>query len=72
VGGGVTVLDAGGGARTRSAREEIKRAGDPASCEASTKSDDEPPEGCGALLRLEVVPIGAARQAQPACPPGSQ
>lgn len=40
--------------------EVITTDGDPAACEAATSGDRAPPEGCGALIRLEFAPIGAA------------
>jgi hypothetical protein len=65
-GGGVDLKVVGGGARTASKREELKSGGNVASCEAASRKDTEPPEGCGALLRIELIPMpsrGAARVA---------
>lgn len=72
VSGGLTVLDAGGGGKTRSRREELKKGGDPDHCSIASRNDTEPPEGCSALLRLEVVPIGKVRLPDPVCPTGSR
>ncbi len=52
------------GGTSRSSNETLRRAGNRASCEAATRSDSQPPEGCGALLRLELEPVR--------CPPGAQ
>ncbi len=70
-GGGVTVLGAGGGAKTGSLRETLTRDGLAQACERAKLTDADPPDGCGALLRLEVMPLGASAPAAPACPKGS-
>ncbi len=59
VGGGVsTVVPAvGGGAKSSAVRETIQHDGDEASCTRSTITDKAPPEGCGALLQIEVMPL---------------
>jgi len=59
VGGGVsTVVPAvGGGAKSSAARETIQHDGDEASCTRATIADKAPPEGCGALLQIEVMPL---------------
>src|SRR5262249_585389 len=56
VGGGVAVGPAGAGARSKLDRETLTRAGDIAACGKSSAADRTPPDGCGALIRLEVVP----------------
>ena len=38
-------------------------------CDAAKTSDAKPPEACGAILRLEVVPLGQAKQEVPAGAP---
>ncbi|MCL2824709.1 MAG: hypothetical protein FWD57_12020 [Polyangiaceae bacterium] len=45
-----------GGGRTRS-KEVINSDGDPASCARSTVDDDEPPEKCGAPIRVALTEI---------------
>jgi hypothetical protein len=66
-----TGLGVGAGARTSSSREELKSGGNVASCDLATRKDSEPPDGCGALLRIEIVPLPEERRtANPACPPG--
>ncbi len=49
---------AGAGAGTAAGAQAISQDGDEAKCEAATGSDTEPPFGCGALLRVELVPVG--------------
>jgi hypothetical protein len=39
-------------------REELGSDGDVAACEAASSQDVQPPPGCGALIRIEVVPLG--------------
>ncbi len=82
VGGGAKVGVGGvalgsGGARSVAARELLQKDGDEQSCVQATAADKMPPEGCGALLQLEVAPLGraAAKTAivappVPACGPG--
>ena len=60
VGGGLTVGGAGGGARSRAAVETISRDGDAAACASAGPEDKAPPAQCGALIRVEVVPLVAA------------
>jgi hypothetical protein len=43
-------------------REVINTDGDQARCDAATSTDSAPPEGCGGLLRLELVPLSAATE----------
>lgn len=57
VGAGVKVQNVGVGASSSSQQELLKSDGDANSCEGSNSSDEVAPEGCGALLRVEVVPI---------------
>lgn len=66
VGGGASVLGVGQGASSSAVRELLQRDGDDAACARSTSSDKEPPDGCGGLIRLEVVPLGASRRARAA------
>ncbi len=69
---GGEIAGAGAGAKQSRAREVLNRDGEDASCGAASGEDKKPPFGCGALLRLEVVPVGQARQAEPTCPGGTQ
>lgn len=62
VGGGAGVGIAGinavgGGAKSLASKETLQKDGDEASCGRSSASDKSPPEGCGALLQIEVFPI---------------
>ena len=56
--GAATVIPAvGGGAKSSATRETIQHDGDEASCTRATITDKAPPEGCGALLQIEVMPL---------------
>lgn len=61
---GVEAMGAAAGGRTRSQRETLNQDGEDAACEKATSKDQGPPEGCGALLRVEVVPLDAPRSAE--------
>ena len=61
---------AGAGARSSARQEVLNSDGDAAACEAAREADGRPPEGCGALLRVEVAAIAAERR-PPECPSGS-
>ena len=63
VGAAATGFGVGGGGRSTANRELLQRDGDEASCAHSTASDKLPPEGCGAALQLEVIPIAIAKRA---------
>jgi TPR repeat protein len=58
VGGGVKGLGMGAGASSKSSRETINADGDKEACEKATSGDAKPPEGCGAVLRVELTPLG--------------
>lgn len=70
-GAGVPAVSAGG--KTTSKNELIARDGDEQACSASTQSDVSPPFGCGAILRLDVVPVSgqATSTASTDCPQGA-
>ncbi len=57
IGGGVKAGNVGVGASSSSEQELLKSDGDSAACSVASSSDEVAPEGCGALLRVEVVPI---------------
>lgn len=57
VGGGVKVGNAGVGASSSTDQEVLKSDGNSAACAMASSEDLAAPEGCGALLRVEVVPI---------------
>lgn len=63
--GGAAVGNAGAGGSMRSSKELLDSDGKMKTCDAATTSDAKPPEGCGAILRLEVVPLGQVKRAQP-------
>jgi hypothetical protein len=62
VGGGASVLGAGAGAKSSAKREMLNEDGDEQACEHATSEDKKPPEGCGAILRLEVAPLDDAAE----------
>lgn len=57
VGAGVKVHNVGVGAKSSSEQELLKSDGDSDACGGASTSDLAPPEGCAALLRVEVVPV---------------
>ncbi|MBC8071153.1 MAG: hypothetical protein IAG13_22700, partial [Deltaproteobacteria bacterium] len=58
IGAGVQVGNiAGAGAKSGHEREVINQDGNEASCTSNDPAATTPPNGCGALLRVEVVPI---------------
>jgi hypothetical protein len=57
VGAAVKVGNIGAGGSHGSEREVLKEDGNADSCAAATQQDTVAPNGCGALLRVEVVPI---------------
>lgn len=57
LGAGVKVGNIGAGVSSGTNREVLKQDGNEDSCAAASQSDFEAPPGCGALLRVEVVPI---------------
>ena len=63
IGGGATMLGAGGGAKSTSARETIQHDGDETACSRATSGDKAPPEGCGALIQIEVMPLAKGTKA---------
>jgi formylglycine-generating enzyme required for sulfatase activity len=66
-----SVLGASGGATGALKREVIAEDGDPEGCDGAMPSDKAPPEQCGALLRLEVTPLGEAKRLAASCPAGT-
>ncbi|MBW2457386.1 MAG: hypothetical protein JRI68_22960 [Deltaproteobacteria bacterium] len=54
------VLSAAAGARSSSARETLSNDGQDTACRQAAREDVQPPDGCGGLLRIEVVPVGQA------------
>jgi hypothetical protein len=59
---------AGLGGHSNADRETVTKNGDPDACAKATPTDEAPPAQCGALIRVEVVPLAApdAARAVPA------
>ncbi len=60
VGGGAVVGGVGASAHSTADREALTKNGDPSACAKSSTDDKAPPQGCGAIIRVEVVPLGGA------------
>lgn len=56
---GASGLGLATGGDSTASRELLNRDGYRSACERSTNTDTAPPDGCGALLRVEVVPLSA-------------
>ncbi|MBX3233148.1 MAG: hypothetical protein KIT84_20365 [Labilithrix sp.] len=67
VGGGATVGAAGAGGKSTAKRETLQSDGDEAACARASANDKGPPEGCGALLQIEVVNL--TKGSRPPPPP---
>lgn len=65
VAGSAGLGSAGAGGSSAAARETLQRDGDEAACARASASDTAPPEGCGALLQIEVMPLRAKVAAAP-------
>jgi hypothetical protein len=62
VGGHGSGFGVSAGASSDAKREMLTQDGDESACATSTGRDSTPPDGCGALIRIEVAPIGDARR----------
>ena len=71
---GASAFGASAGGSTASSNEHIDSDGDEKSCEKAALTDVAPPDGCGALLRIELAAVGAARAvaAIEPCPEATQ
>lgn len=69
-GASVAAFGAEAGGKQAKSKEVLNKDGDTQSCDKANGEDPKPPYGCGALLRVEVVPLGAARLAEPSCGAG--
>lgn len=73
-GGGVGQI--GAGAASTAERETLSADGEPGRCDGSSTTDPRPPEGCGALIRIELTAIARpaeVAEARPApCPVGGR
>jgi hypothetical protein len=65
VGGQAGGFGAGVGGKSSSSKETLERDGHEEKCEGASRAG-EPPDGCGAVLRLDLVPIEAPKHARPA------
>ncbi len=72
VGASAGVGGIGAGGHSQADRETLTKNGEPDACTKATTDDKAPPQGCGALIRIEVVPLGEARASVPSCPEGTQ
>ena len=72
VGGRAGVGAVGAGGQSNAHRETLSRDGDSSACAKASTTDTAPPEGCGALIRIEVVQLGNAAKVAPTCPEGAQ
>ena len=72
VGASIGVGGVGAGATSKASRKTLNSSGDPASCNVASPDDKAPPGQCGAVIRVEVVPLGAAATQTPTCPSGTQ
>jgi hypothetical protein len=75
IGATATLMGKGGTADSKSATKLESQDGDMAACDSSTPDSKQPPAQCGAIVRIELEPIGAAPAAMPelvvpACAPG--
>ncbi len=68
VGASAGAMGAGGGGNAKASKELLNSDGRMNGCDSATTSDGKPPDGCGAILRLEVVPLGEAKREAPAVP----
>jgi hypothetical protein len=60
VGAGVKVMGAGAGGSSAATRDDIARDGRTEACSNAKPTDTDPPENCGALVRLQLLPLGAS------------
>jgi hypothetical protein len=68
VGGGGTVLGAGASATSASSRETLTQDGDENACAKASTADTVPPESCGAVIRIEMLPLAPAATRASASP----
>jgi hypothetical protein len=71
-GASASVFGAGAGAETSKKHETLSKDGDIKQCAASKRGDANPPDGCGALLRLELAELRKAGEGEPDCKPGTK
>jgi hypothetical protein len=61
VGGQAGALGVGAGGKSSSSHETLERDGREEKCEGGSSHAGEPPDGCGAVLRLDLVPLQAPK-----------
>jgi len=61
----------GAGWHSQADHEALTKNGDLSACERSTTDDKAPPQGCGAIIRLEVVPLEKAAGTGPGARPAA-
>lgn len=71
VGGGVRVAGVGTAGESKSKRETITADGSLDACNTATQDAAAPPTGCGALVRIEALPLGERTERKPLCPADS-
>ncbi len=69
---GAGALGVGVGTQSSQGKETLNEDGDRVRCDQSTGSDAAPPDGCGAILRVEAVPLGRTRASRPTCPSATE
>jgi len=67
-----SLFGAGVGGKSDSSKETLSRDGNIRACDSAHHDDKSPPEGCGALLRLELLPVRAKGQGEVECKPGTR
>jgi len=72
VGGGAKLGNAGAGANSHSSRELLNSDGEEARCQGATATDPRPPDGCGAIVRVEVTPIRRGSSQAKVTPPPAE
>ncbi len=75
IGATATLMGKGGSADSKSSTKLESQDGDMAACDSSTPDSTQPPAQCGAIVRIELEPIGAALPEKPelavaSCAPG--
>ena len=61
VGGQAGAFGVGAGGKSSSSHETLERDGREEKCEGGSRHAGEPPDGCGAVLRLDLVPLQAPK-----------
>lgn len=70
-GASAQIFTAEAGAEHSALRETLSRDGDVKACSVSSRGDAQPPENCGASLRLELALVRSQGSALPECAPGT-